>query len=142
MHRQRRIAVLGVLSVLLMRPTFTCAENLAKEVKRAVDRSTLDQPGTKSFHLKAVVAPSFERDSQSGRTGEVEIWWVSPTQWKRDVRSADFHQIEFVDGGHDWQKNEGEYFPQWLQQTAVELISPIPPVEEEIEQANGAATKR
>lgn len=55
-------------------PALGHAENLAKEVKKAVERSTLDQPGTKAFHLRATVAPSFERDKESGRTGEVEIW--------------------------------------------------------------------
>lgn len=107
-----------------------------------MERSTLDQSGTKPFHLRATLAPSFERDKESGRTGEVEIWWASPTQWKREVRSAEFHQIEIVDGAHDWQKNEGDYFPQWLRQTAVELIRPVPPLDQVLEQAKGAEMQR
>jgi hypothetical protein len=123
-------------------PTLGHADNLAKNIKKAVERSTLDQSGTKPFHLRATVAPSFERDKESGRTGEVEIWWASPTQWKREVRSPEFHQIEIVDGAHDWQKNEGDYFPQWLQQTAVELIRPVPPLDQVLEQAKGAEMQR
>jgi hypothetical protein len=139
MRRKWWIIVLAAMAVC---PPVCSAENLAKEIKRAVERSTLDQPGTKSFHLKAVLAPSFERDKESGRTGEVEIWWASPTQWKREVRSPEFHQIEIVDGAHDWQMNEGDYFPQWLQQTAEELIRPVPPLNEVLEQAEGAETRR
>jgi hypothetical protein len=51
----------------------------SKEVKKAVERSTLDRPGTKPFHLKAVLSPRFDRDKASGLTGKVEIWWASPT---------------------------------------------------------------
>ena len=89
-------------------PTLGRAENLAKEVKKAAERSTLDRSGTKPFHLSADLAPSFDRDRESGRSGTVEIWWASPTRWRREVRTQDFHQIEIVDGARDWQKNEGD----------------------------------
>ncbi len=123
-------------------PTVGHAENLVKEVKKAVELSTLDQHGTKAFHLRASLAPSFDRDKGSGRTGEVEIWWASPTQWKREVRSPGFHQTEIVNGLQTWQKNEGNYFPQWLQQTAEELIRPVPPLDEVLEQAERAEIRR
>ena len=139
MHWQWWITALAAMTVW---PAPCHAENLAKEIKKAIEHSTLDQPGTKPFHLRASVAPSFERDKESERTGEVEIWWASPTQWKREVRTPEFHQIEIVDGARDWQKNEGDYFPQWLQQTAVELIRPVPPLDEVLKQAMAADVKR
>jgi hypothetical protein len=141
MQRQWWVIVV-VVAILAIWPKVAYAENLAKEIKKAVERSTLDQPGTKPFHLKAALAPSFERDKDSGRTGEVEIWWASPTQWRREVRSPEFHQIEIVNGGHHWQKNDGDYFPQWLQQTAVELIRPVPPLDQVLEQAKGAEVRK
>src|ERR1700684_2805660 len=67
MKRRWWIAAIVAMTVW---PTVGHADNLAKEIKKAVERSTLDQPGAKSFHLKAVLAPSFERDKESGRTGE------------------------------------------------------------------------
>src|SRR5579859_1638397 len=139
MYRQWWIAAFATMAVW---PTLGHAENLAKDIKKAVERSTLDQSGTKPFHLKATVAPSFERDKDSGRTGEVEIWWASPTQSKRELRSPGFHRIEIVDGPHNWQKNEGEYFPEWLQQTAIELIRPVPPLDQVLEQAKAAEVRR
>jgi hypothetical protein len=139
MHRQWWITVFAAMAIW---PMPGHADNLAKEVKKAVERSTLDQSGTKPFHLRAVLAPSFERDKESGRTGEVEIWWASPTQWKREVRSPEFHQIEIVDGTHDWQRNEGDYFPEWLRETAIELIKPVPPLEQVLEQAKTAEVRR
>jgi hypothetical protein len=136
MRKQWLIAAVSAMAVW---PTSGHAENLANEVKNAVERSTLDQPGTKPFHLKAVLAPSFERDKESGRTGEVEIWWTSPTQWKREVRSPEFHQIEIVDGA---QGNEGDYIPEWLRETAVELIKPVPPINQVLEQVKTADVRR
>src|SRR5271157_325466 len=115
-----------VITALVVFPAFSHAENLVGQVKKAVERITLDQPGTKPFHLKAELAPSFERDKDCGRTGTVEIWWQSPARWRREVRSTEFHQIEIVDGDHDWQKSEGDYFPEWLREMAVALIRPIP----------------
>jgi hypothetical protein len=129
-------------AALVVWPALGHAENLVKEVKQSVAKSTLDQPGTKPFHLKATLGPSFERDKDAGRTGLVEIWWASPTQWKREVRSPEFHQIEVVDSGHDWQKNEGDYFPEWLRETAIELIKPVPPIDQVVEEVKTAEVRR
>jgi hypothetical protein len=139
MHGRCRIAILAAMVVW---PILGHAEDLVKDVKKAVERSTLDQPGTKPFHLRAVIAPSFERDKESGRSGEVEIWWNSPTQWRRELRSPEFHQIEIVDGANDWQKNEGDYFPEWLRETAVALVKPVPPLEQVLEQVRTAEVRR
>jgi hypothetical protein len=138
MRRQPWIAV--VAGVLFL-PLVTHAENPVGEVRKAVERVTLDQPGTKPFHLKAVVAPSFARDRDSGRTGEVEIWWQSPTRWRREVRSPEFRQVEIVDGSHDRQKSDGDFFPEWLREIAVELIRPIPPLDQVLEQVKTAEVK-
>jgi hypothetical protein len=132
---------MAVLASMLVLPMLGRAEDLVKDVRKAVERSTLDQPGTKPFHLKAILAPSFERDKESGRTGEVEIWWASPTKWKRELRSPEFHEIEIVDGARDWQKSEGDYFPEWLRETAVELVKPVPPLDQVLEQVKTAEVR-
>jgi hypothetical protein len=118
------------------------ADNPVNTVRKAVERSTLNQPGTKPFHLKAVLAPSFERDRESNRTGEVEIWWASPTQWRREVRSPEFHQIAIVNGQREWQKNEGDYFPEWLRETCVALIEPIPSLDQVLQQVKESEVRR
>ena len=118
------------------------ADDSEKLIKKAVERSTLNQAGTKPFHLRAVLAPSFERDRGSNRTGDVEIWWASPAQWRREVRSAEFHQIAIVNGGREWQKNEGEYFPEWLREISMALIEPVPLLNEVLKQVKEAEVKR
>ena len=102
------------------------AEDMLARVRKAAERSTLDQPGTHPFHLRASLVPSPGRDKDSGRTGEVEIWWQAPGQYRREVRSSGFHQIEIVNGGRVWQKNDGDYFPDWLREMAEALIQPLP----------------
>ena len=134
---QKQFAVVAVLTMALGAGILK-AESDSQRVKKAVERSTLDQPGTKPFHLKAELAPSQPRDANSGRTGEVEIWWVSPDRWRREVRSPEFHQIDIVDGAKEWQKNEGDYFPEWLRETAVALVKPAPYMDDLINGVNGA----
>jgi hypothetical protein len=131
-----------LFAAILVWPAFGRADDLGKAIRNAVERSTLDQRGTKPFHLRATLAPSFERDKDSGRTGEVEIWWASPTEWKREVRSPDFHQIAIMNGNREWQKSEGDYFPEWLQETAIELVKPVPPLDRVLEQAKQAEIRR
>jgi len=123
-------------------PSLAHTEDLTNKVKKAAERSTLDQTGTKPFHLKAELAPSREQDKDSGRTGQVEIWWSSPDRWKRELWSSEFHQIEIVNGGLDWQKTEGDYFPEWLRETATQLVSPVPALQDVLEHVKTADHKR
>ncbi|HUO60061.1 MAG TPA: hypothetical protein VMU24_05285 [Candidatus Acidoferrales bacterium] len=115
------------LAVLLGVPALADdGDRAAAIVEKAARRSTLDQQGTHPFHLKAAFAPSQERDKDSGRTGEIEIWWQSTTAYRRELRSPGFHRIEIVNGSQRWQKNEGDYYPAWLNELAVALINPLP----------------
>lgn len=114
------------------------SESWVKRVRKTAEASTLDQPGTPAFHLKASFAPSYERDRQSGRSGEIEIWWASPTRWRREIRCSQFHQVQIVDGERIWQKNEGAYFPEWLREIVTAIIHPVPfssELEEQIQRA-------
>ncbi|WP_229668806.1 energy transducer TonB [Edaphobacter acidisoli] len=114
------------------------ADDVSKDVEKAVKRSRLDQAGTKPFHLKAEITPVSDRDKALNRSGEIEIWWKSPEAWRREVRSPEFHQVEIVNDGQVWQKNEGEYFPEWLRSLAVELIDPVPPLDHVLQEVKSA----
>ena len=138
-------AMYKLVSIFLVALSFslsTYADDGEKMVRKAVEHSTLNQPGTKPFHLKAELAPSRESDRGTNRTGTVVIWWASPTQWKREVRSAEFHQVEIVNGASDWQKNEGDYFPEWLREVAVALINPVPQLDQVLQQVKDADVKK
>jgi hypothetical protein len=134
--------VASVATLLVCFPIHARSEDDSARVRDAVKRSTLDQDGTTPFHLKAVLAPTLERYRDSGRSGEIEIWWQSPSRVRREVRSPEFHQIEIIDGDRRWQKNEGDYFPDWLRQTAVALIRPIPSLDQVLAKVEGSDKKK
>jgi len=136
----RRAIVTFVTGCLLL-PSLLAGQDVVARVKRYAELYTLDQPGTHAFHLKAELAPSFDRDKASGRTGEIEIWWASPTRWRREVRCASFYQIEIVDGSRDWQKNEGAVFPEWLREMAVAVVQPIPDLDATLAHVKTAAVR-
>lgn len=136
------LVIISALCVCLLSPTGSRAEDLAKQVRKAVEKSTLDQPGTRPFHIKATFTPSFERDKSSNRVGEIEIWWDSPTVWRREVRSPEFHQIAIQNGVRQWQKNDGDYFPEWLRELATAIIQPVPLPDSALEKRVKAAEVR
>ena len=122
----RRILLLMLALSVAVCATAARSEEIVKRVQKAVASSTLDQPGTHPFHLKAILAPSLDRDKDSGRTGTVEFWWKAPGEWRREVICPQFHQIQIVSGGQTWQKNDGDYFPNWLREVADALVRPVP----------------
>jgi hypothetical protein len=141
--QMRNLSKVATLSLALVGLSISVrADDPEKLVKKAVERSTLNQSGTRPFHLKAVLTPSFDRDRGSNRTGEVEIWWASPAQWKREVRSPEFHQIAIRNGERESQKNEGDYFPEWLREISVALIEPVPQLDKVLENVRDADVKR
>lgn len=142
MNHQNTSRLIPTLILLLAFSNPTPADDPQALVKKAVERSTLNQPGTHPFHLKAALAPTLERDRSSNRTGEVEIWWASPTQWKREVRSPEFLQVAIVNAGREWQKNEGDYFPEWLRETSVALIEPVPNLDKVLEKVKESDVKK
>ncbi|MCL2661467.1 MAG: energy transducer TonB [Acidobacteriaceae bacterium] len=119
-------AALAVLCLAASSAYPSHAEDLAGQVMNAVEKSTLDQAGTKPFHLKATLAPSSESDRATNKNAEIEIWWQSPTMWRREVRCPKFHQIAIRNGENSWQKNDGDYFPQWLEELVTAIIQPVP----------------
>jgi hypothetical protein len=139
MHTFRSvISVVAILGLSIV----ARADDTEKAIRKAVERSTLNEEGTKPFHLKATVAPTLERDRGSNRTGDIEIWWMSPTQWKREVHSPGFHQVAIINGENEWQKNDGNYFPEWLRETAMALIEPVPSLDKVLEQVQEADVKK
>lgn len=130
--RLKAFALIGTVWIL---GSVALRADMSKDVRKAVERSRLAQPGTRPFHLKAEIAGS---EQEPNETGEIEIWWQSPETWRREVRSPEFHQIQIVNGGRIWQKNEGEYFPEWLRNLAAEVVDPVPPLEHVMQEVKSA----
>jgi hypothetical protein len=131
-----------ILALILAISGVSHAKDAAARIRKAVEKSTLNQPGTKPFHMKAVVAPTKASERASNRTGTVEIWWAAPDRWRRELHSPEFQQIEIVNGAREWQKNEGDYFPEWLREVAVALIDPVPSLDTVLAQVDSGEEKK
>lgn len=119
------------------------AEDLSRTVKKAIERSTLDQPGTHPFHLKAIYSPSLDRDKDSNRNGSIEYWWQSPTKFRREVSAPGFHQVLIVDADHQWQQNDSDFFPEWLREIAIAVVRPVPiPIDALLSRVKTAEVRR
>jgi hypothetical protein len=137
-----RTFVTATLTLVLTISGVSQAKDAAAIIRKAVERSTLNQSGTKPFHLKAVLTPTRESDRAANPTGTVEIWWAAPDRWRRELHSPDFQQIDIVNGPREWQKNDGDYFPEWLREVAVALINPIPSLDKVLEQVETGEEKK
>jgi hypothetical protein len=42
------------------------------------------------------------------------------------LRSPEFRQIAIFDGKDEWQKNDGDYFPEWLLELSNAIVRPMP----------------
>ncbi len=89
--------------------------------KQSAELTTLTAPGATPFRLKASAAVK----DHSHRT-EFEEEWISPSKWRRTIRSSSFSQTIIVNGEKHFEKNEGEYFPVGLQILSQTLFQPIP----------------
>jgi hypothetical protein len=131
----------GLLFTLFVAPTLSMfGGDWRDQVRSAVEKSTLNQPGTPPFHLRAELSPYRQGIEPSYLTGTIEIWWVSPTQWKREIRSPQFRQLAIMNDGKEWQHNDGDYFPEWLREITDDLLDPIPDLDRVLEESGGAGS--
>lgn len=57
--------------------------------------------------------------------GAVSVDWVSPTKYRIEVRSADFHQVQTVDQSQFQEQTEGDFYPGWLHSFVTALLDPL-----------------
>jgi hypothetical protein len=98
--------------------------SLGTAAERAVQQSQLTLPGSKPFHLKATIREENEPDSDY--QGKIEEYWAAPTKWRRTIESPEFSQTVIVNGTEVSEKNEGDYFPVWLNKFVTALFDPLP----------------
>jgi hypothetical protein len=102
------------------------AKDPVESITAVVTNSTLDREGTPPFHLQATVKQPTDSAQGGEREGTIEYWWASPSQWRRELRTKGFHQVLVVNRNIRSQKDEGDYFPEWLRELAVALVRPVP----------------
>ncbi len=98
---------------------------LGNAVDTAVDMSNITADGARPFHLRVSISEPENPDSPY--QGSIEEWWVSATQWRREIADKDgMRQTIVVTGGKETEKDEGNYFPLWLRSFVSAIFAPIP----------------
>lgn len=125
-----RITGFCALALLLSVVSSPKAQGQSKAVpvtgvlRQLVRRSTLAEPEGKPFYLKAKVLNAKQNDWEYN--AEAEEYWVSPTKWRRTIRSKGFSQTLIVNGDQRFEQNTGDYFPPDVERLIVSLVDPIP----------------
>jgi hypothetical protein len=89
---------------------------------RALKASSLTYKG-KPFH--AVMEIGSAAAEYSGR---IEVWWVNETKYRVVLTSPKFSQEKIVNGDKVLEKNQGDYYPRWLENFVLAVLDPVPMV--------------
>jgi hypothetical protein len=90
---------------------------------RALKNTQLNYPDSAPFHVKISVVDSHP---DTNRNATIEMWWMSPTKYRRLIESPDFSQTRVVNGDAVSEENKGDYYPYWLQEIVDGFFNPIP----------------
>jgi hypothetical protein len=101
--------------------------SLGEVASRAVKQSKLTLPNSRPFHLKAEIVETTNPSSEY--QAKVEEYWVSPEKWRRTIEAPGFSQTLIVNGDKVFEKNDGDYFPWWLNDLVTAMVDPLPMVE-------------
>ena len=88
-------------------------------IDRALKSSTLTEDG-KPFH--AVL----EIGTTGPYSGRVEVWWLSSTKYRLAIKSPEFSETKVVNRAEVQEKDDGDYYPRWLESFVLALIDPLP----------------
>jgi TonB family protein len=101
---------------------------LGPGLERALEKSSLTGTGAQPFHLKASVEDSM--NPSSDYRAEIDEDWAGPKQWRRTIDSKGFQQTIIVNGNQVSEKNNGDYYPLWLQNFIRAVFEPVPNVQQ------------
>jgi hypothetical protein len=119
--------ILASFGFLLAASAFASDENtisVGDAAERALQQSNLTVPGSKPFHLQAVIRETTDPDSDY--QAEIDEYWVSPTEWKRTIETQEFSQTLVVNGDVVSEQDKGDYFPHWLKNFVTAMTDPLP----------------
>jgi hypothetical protein len=120
---------LSALFCVAVRPAFSQMQDFPQmqgeqmdgsvAIDRALKSSSLTEDG-KPFHAL------MEIGTTGPYTGQIEVWWLSPTKYHLVITSPKFSQTKTVNGDQFQEKDEGSYYPRWLEDFVLALMNPLP----------------
>lgn len=121
---RRTLLVLSLAATLAPAQIKHTSTPIGDTLTKALARSSLTTPGSAPFHLRLVIAEP--ENPQSPYTGTVELWWVSPQQWRREITGPEnLHQLIIMNNGAKTEQDTGDYFPLWLDSFVVAVLDPV-----------------
>jgi len=102
--------------------------SLGEAANNAVEQSKLTLPGGVPFHIKVIIAENANLNSEY--KAEVDEYWISNEKWRRTIRSPHLIQTLIVNGDKVSEKNEGDYYPWWLNDLITAIFDPLPMAEQ------------
>ena len=110
---------------LILIGSFAAVE-IAQEVSRpSLVQPTLTAPGGTPFYLQAEIT---ERGDPNEHI-EVEMSWVAPDKWRRQIRSEEFSQTLIVNGDNVFEQDSSDYFPIGIQTLVTAMVDPRPAID-------------
>lgn len=95
-------------------------DNVNAALDQALKTFSLTFEG-KPFH--AVMEIETAGEPYSGR---IEVWWVNASKYRLAVTSPKFSQVKTVNGDQVQEKNDGDYYPRWLENFVLAILDPLP----------------
>lgn len=116
-------------SVGMMAQTDSSTENEALLNEAA--RESVLTAGRQPFHLVVEIAPEpmerpHQRVAPASMHGSMEVWWAGPQRYRVVLETPSFRQTKTVDEGRVEEKDEGDYYPRWLDNFVKALLEPMP----------------
>lgn len=115
------LILLASLSAAREQPRTASLSDIAQ---RAASNSTLTDTDGQPFRLRATIVET--TNPESSYRGEVEEEWVSPSKWRRTLKSPEFSQTIIVNGEKYYEEDKGSYYPSWLRNLVTTMFEPLP----------------
>jgi hypothetical protein len=87
---------------------------------RALKTSSLTFEG-KPFHAVMEIGTAGTEYS-----GHFEVWWVDSSKYRTVLTSPKFSQERTLNGDKVFEKNDGDYYPRWLENFVLAVMDPVP----------------
>jgi hypothetical protein len=117
------IATVGCALVSASFAGDTKTVQLAEVAQHAVEQSKLTLLGSTPFHLKATIVET--TNPKSDYKAAIEMSWISPDKWRRTITSPGFSQTLVLNGEKISERDEGDYFPWWLNDLVTAIFDPL-----------------
>ena len=116
----RRNYFVDVLAIALLM-VLGSRRSAARPSHDGVLQAALIAPGSPPFHLRALISTRSDENR-----GEVEMYWVNLTKWRRTICSPEFSQILGVNGNRIFEQDSEDYLPLAYQTLLTAMVAPQP----------------